>query len=321
MSLKYILRRVSSESGLSELSSNTDQRKRAIDLVNIAAEEIWEMTDLPGCLEEILVLVAADFMITLPPYVGEIRAAREKSLMHKWTLNDMRPRYQQEPWKQLWRNWRHKGYRAYQLPITNAAPLLYSIATYEDVSIVVTGRTGVSNRVSETITFLSPYPTILGTESFIEIESICDPTGNPRTYDISIQDSQETFIAMLYNNEISTRYILLDVSQYPFGGEAAGGERVMEVMYKRKLRRMANDADTFNGSDDWDNVIVDKVRQLLSEGQEGKEERAILFGQKVRIKAHEKIKHQEGGLEKEVQFTENPFYGLTKRPYSRIWRG
>ena len=323
MPLSYILRRVTSEMGLTDGSANPAQQQRAIDIINEACEAIWEETDLPNCLDEMVLNVQANFQLSIPGFVGELRAMREQALMHKWTLNDMRPHYQNEPWKQLWRNWRHKGYSAIMQPIQNAAPLIYTIATADGSSIIVTGTTAASTQVSETITF----PVGGGqfgtgaTQSFTDIRSISDPSGNPRTYDITVEDQQGNILAVLYNTDISTRYIVVDVSQYPFGGETQNNARVMEVLYKRRLRRLQNPQDTFDGTDEWDKIIVAKALQIFTESLEGKEQRALLYNAKVNDLSHKKIKTQEGGQEKEMQFAENPYYGLTKRPYSRIWRG
>lgn len=320
MPLAYILRRVSSECGLGNYTTNTQQKARALDLINIACEAIWEETDLPGSCDEVLINVLADSEMALPTYFGEIRAMREKSLMHKWTLNDMRPRYQNEPWKQLWRNWRHKGYSAIQGAIVNAAPLVLSVATPDNSIVVVTGSTAVANRVTDTFTFTAGgSQTVEGSQSFTFIESIIKITGS-NLYDITVSDINGQVLAVVYNNEVETRYIVMDVSQYPFGGETSTGERVMEVLFKKKLKLLAADTDTFPVPG-WDNIIVDRTIQAFNESKEGSEQRAMLYATKVEKQSAQKIKHQEGGIEKEIQFAENPMYALTKRPYSRIWRG
>lgn len=318
MGLNYILRRVAAEQGLAirDLTSNGPSRNRAVDLINIAAEEVWESTDLPGCLMELIINVTADSEVAIPSFIGELRAMREKSLMHKFTLNDMRPRYQQEPWKQLWRNWRHKGESATQLEITNSAPPILIIPTPDDTEITIRGATANANDVEDTIVMNAVE--VQATQPFTRIDSISKDSRNE--FDIQVMDVNSNLLAVLYNNELESRYIIVDVSQYPFGGEGASGERIMELLYKKPFYRMELDSDRFP-IPGWDNIIVDKTLQYYNEGQEGKEQRALLYAAKVTKKSAEKVKHKEGGQEHEMQFAENPFYGLTKRPYSRIWRG
>lgn len=317
MALNYILKRIASQMGF-DYDSNPDQRLLALDQINIACEAIWEETDLPGCCNEIVINVLANNEMACPTYLGELRATREQALMHKWEIKDMRPRYQCEPWKQMWRNWRHLGKRATQLPVTNSAPLTFLTTTPDGTTVTVTGSTASANRVTDSITFDTANMKV-GVVSFTSIESIIKPDGT-NLQDIAITDSAGNVMAILYNNETETSYIVVDVSQYPFGGETQNNERVMEVLYKRRLSRLENDTDTFPVPG-WDNVIVDRTLQAFAEGEEGKEQRAILFATKVEKQSKQKIRHQEGGIEKEIQFTENPFYGITKRPYSRVWRG
>lgn len=318
MSLGYILKRVASEQGF-DYANNPGQRERALDKVWIACEAIWEETDLPGCCEEILMNVSADSEISLPSFVGDLRAMREKGLMTKWTLNDMRPRYQNEPWKQMWRNWRHLGYRAVAFQMQNTSPLTLVNPAANGAAVTITGSTTIANAVSETVVFDTANIKVTF-NSFTKIESIVRVDETPSVWDIIIKDTQENILAVLYNTDNETRYICVDVSQYPFGGELVTGQRVMEVLYKRKLRKLIADSDCFPVPG-WDNIIVDRTLQAIAESEEGKEQRAILYATKVEKQSHQKVRSQEGGIEKEVQFAENSFYGITRRPYSRIWRG
>jgi hypothetical protein len=316
MALGYILRRVAAEAGLGNLATNPGQRLRAIDIVNEACEDLWEEVDAPGSLEEAIFLVQADNELALPPFVGVMRAMREKALMKKWTLKDMRPRYQQEPWENMWRNWRVKGKSPIQATIQNAAPLTFSMAVPDNSVITVTGATAQANFVGDSVTMSASQ--VVGNLSFIDIESITKKEVN--TGDVIITDVLGNVLSIFTNDALDSMYLIVDVSQYPFGGETMSGSRVMEVLFKRPLKRLINDTDTYP-IPEWDKIIVNKTLQIMTESQEGKEQRAQLYAQKTQLLARNKVNHQEGGMEKEVQYAENPFYGMTKRPYSRIWRG
>ena len=77
MPLAYIIRRVAAEAGYSNLVNNAAQRAVVVDVINEAADEIYDTCDLPGSLKEVTLSVPANFIIALPPFVGKPRAARE----------------------------------------------------------------------------------------------------------------------------------------------------------------------------------------------------------------------------------------------------
>lgn len=98
MILNELCRRLGTEIGLKN-AGDAAQRQVLEDLINDAAEDIYNQTDLPRSLmEETFSTNTTDVVrrVTLPQRVGEIRGIRDN--YSAVTLHDMRPRYNNMPW-------------------------------------------------------------------------------------------------------------------------------------------------------------------------------------------------------------------------------
>ena len=75
-----------------------NDKDRLTVLVNAAARELYEQTDLPRALREETVQVSleATQRITLPAHMADVRGIRD--YIRGITLHDMRPRYHNYPW-------------------------------------------------------------------------------------------------------------------------------------------------------------------------------------------------------------------------------
>ena len=142
-------------------ATNSETRAQLVLWINRAAEELWDRWDLPNSLMEqtfYLGDAATDttiWRVTLPWYVGTIRAARFSQAMDALRIQDLRPRYFNRPWKQPLLTWRLIG----------QTPLLRELSEDTTLSVVrgdesvpftvsIRGATGGAQQVVETITFL-----------------------------------------------------------------------------------------------------------------------------------------------------------------------
>src|SRR6266550_519737 len=278
MSLGYIIRRVCSETGITSPGENPEHKARVHDIINQAAIEVYENKDLPISLKELYLRANSNKEISLPSSIGELRAIRQsEDYRRDWKLFDIRPRYQNEAWNNLWRNWRIKGYSAFQTEITNAAPglITYPVA---DISLTVTltGETSNSNRWTENVIINSTSNSWLA--SFIDFTSI--KKNKVTDYNVTLLDADSNELATIYADQKESRYIIVDVSLYPNLSSCSDGTYVMEVLYKPRLPRLERDDDEFP-VDGFDDVIVLKAKQLIAEDQPGNEQRAILAYNKV----------------------------------------
>jgi hypothetical protein len=264
MSLQYILKRVASIAGMS--TDNADQKAFMLDIINEAAQEIYSHKDLPVVLKEVYCKLTNGTKIALPPFVGEIRAMRSQRWNDKWSLLDMRPRYSAVDWTTKFDKVRIIGEAAIVNEITNASVLTVTVETADpELIITVVGETTTSNRSVDAITMDAVSK--LGVKSFTDIRSI---KKNKVTDDnVIITDADGNEIALIYADQLESRYMIVDVSDYPTLIDCAGqGIFVMEVLYKPRLPRMELDADEFPVMG-YDDDIVLKSKAILTEDQEG----------------------------------------------------
>lgn len=309
MGLKYILDRVSSEGGQRNLEDNPEQRAFLLTKINEAAKDVWEQTDLPGSLREVTLAILPNSVVALPAFVGEPRAIRHKPTEEVETINDLRPRYHLLPWKTMWRNWRFIGYSPVQRDVENAAPLELRIdAAESDVIVTVSGSTATARRAADAITMSGTTNT--GTVSFVDFESI--RKNQPSNNDIFVYDQNGNEMAVIYNDFLESRYIILDVSLYPnFSTDCPDGSRKMELLYKIIRKPMSLDTDSFP-VDGFDDVVALKTLELLASGEEGKEQRAILMNMKGKQQLDRLLEHKEGTIQKRVKFARNRFHDITR---------
>lgn len=76
-----------------------------------------------------------------------------------------------------------------------------------------------------------------------------------------------------------------------------------------QLSRLESDYDVFP-VDGFDDIIVMKSLQLLTEKEIGKEDRAKDMDRKVSRITAEKVQHLEGPEEKKIYFAPNPLFGM-----------
>jgi hypothetical protein len=309
MALKDILRRVMAESGFNTPDLNTAQRPYLIDKINEACEEIWEAKDLPVSLKECCVRATADRQLALPGFVGELRAIRQGcddtiNLNARMSLKDIRSKHVETEWKRLWNNWRIIGESPICIELTETAPGTIDIeATEDDLTVTITGSTLTSNRASDTITIAATSQA--WTKSFTDIVSI--RKNKVTESDIVIYDAAGDEMSIIYADQLEARFIIVDISKYPFTGacQCADGSYITEVLYKPRCPRLENDEDVFPLVG-YDNVIVLKTKQLLAEEQEGQEVRAVMMHEKAKMKVEQKIQDKTSVTRKGISFGRNP---------------
>ena len=220
MAVKQILDRVGSKMGLDP--TNPDARSVLLAYLNEAANELYQQTDLPGSIMEMVFKVNGDQTISLPSYVGKVRGVREMASMQVWHVNKMRPRYNQFNWSDMWRNIRLLNDRAIQATVTNTSVGILSVAQIEtpNVTVTLSGPTVNSTLVNETLT-LGSNASIVNTPSgqLYEVQSqnaFTDYTAVKKSavngYDITLSDVDGKVLTVIPNNQIESIYQVWDVS-------------------------------------------------------------------------------------------------------------
>src|SRR5205814_750149 len=131
-----------------------------------------------------------------------------------------------------------------------------------------------------------------------------------------IKDIEDNELAIIYNDQLKSKYELYDISRYPFGNSCAGNKQVLEILYKLPLKQFENDSDGFP-VDGFDNIIIIKTLQLIAEGEENKEERAILINTKSNQMIKQKIEDKTGQVEQSINYPRRKILGMFS-PYRNI---
>jgi len=300
MGLKYVLKQAGLKMGLDP--SDADQRGVLLRFANEAASEMYDQADMDGSLWEQLFQVNGDQTISLPMYVGPIRAMREYSTHVPWHPHTMRPRYNQFNWEDRWRSWRLKGISALSSVVQNEALVTLTVKAVENPPVVVSlvGPTQDASNAIDTITMDAVSKT--GTQNFIDLISFKKDRIN--NYDITMLDTDGNTLSLLQNNLLEAKYRIVDVSLYPWSNTAVGPvDHYMEVLYKKTLPWFENDEDEYPAQG-YDNIWVNKMLQLWAEEQE-KGEVAAGYDAKATRSMTRKIEDQKRGAEEIATLSEN----------------
>lgn len=239
-----VLERVAVDTGLHA----TQQRAQLERILNIAAREIYQELECDRIYREVSCLVGTNKIVALPPQIGELRGLRQHSTELLTTVDALSPRYVNNTQGYKLNNWRDLGESpVHTLPTNVDAIRLYS-PVLENATIVITGSTATAAFIAESVLVnVNPQFT---TNLFATIKSIT--SFSTRTVDIIIKDTEEIEIAVLYCNQKSTRYKMVDVSELFFGVDSSDGETLMDVLYKEPLTKLSADTDSFPAGDVYD---------------------------------------------------------------------
>ena len=300
MSVEYILDRVGKKLGINP--SDNHQRAIMLDYLNEAAQELYEESDMVGSLVEDSFYVQGNKTIALPSNVSSIRAIREKESKYPWNIANLTERYSRNNLEQDDRTWRIKGYEPFKVtPSSFSGMKAVVTAAMSTITVTVIGSAAGISRAFEDVALSSTSNTFSTT--FTSIESIIK--SDVCTYDISIKESDDTVVAVIPNNEKESRYLIVDVSEYPWESNAtADDEHTLEVLYKEKLPYLSKDSDEFP-ADGYDNILVNKVMQLFMEEQ-GKIEEAMLYDKKASRSMGRRNADLERGQTQKVKFDKHP---------------
>jgi hypothetical protein len=285
-----------------------NQLQTCLGYINRAAKDLHDSLEADSLMRETVLQVSTNLQVTLPSFIGDIRALREYGGYSTFPLNEIgMPRFTSDTWKYKWRNWTLKGKQPLATSILNASILTLTTNTVETIpaQVVITGRTTNSKRIAETVIVNALMVQTLN--SFEAIDSITSSTLG-RTYNITIQDIAGNVLAILYNTDSKTQYILVDVARYNWSAQTGDGvTTLVEVLYKTKFTKFYNLTDEFP-ADGYDDGIAYKAVELWYHGQEGKEQDALMFRAKALEVINNTTANAEKGELRKLAFAETPTY-------------
>jgi len=332
MSVEYILDRFGKKIGMSP--SDTSQRGLLLDYLNEAAQELYEQSDMPGCLEEAEFYVQGNKTVAMPPNVYAIRGIREKAGTNaEWETEALTARYRENSWETNHNKFRVKGYSPLKISlptsITEAANSTnklivkaFGITTISDdfevvvktpyseaFLVSVAGLSAVTNATSAATATLAPANAVTVTD-IISFARTLEPTATSGLVQLLDYVDNTIVYAEILSNSMESRYLIIDVSEFPFSSSAEQDDsHTLQVLYKKTLPRLQNDTDEFPAIG-YDNILVSKCMELFLEEQ-GKVEEAILHDRKATRSLSRRQADLERGQEQMVVFKRHNHDKLT----------
>jgi len=323
MSVEYILDRFGKKIGMSP--SDTSQRALLLDYLNEAAQELYEQSDMPGCLEEAEFYVQGNKTVAMPSDVYAIRGIREKAgINNEWETEALTARYRENSWETNHNKFRIKGYSPLKISlptsITEAANSTNKLivktfgitTTSDDFEVVVktpyseaflvsvTGLSAVTSAISSATNTLAPANNVAITD-IISFSRTLEPTATSGLVQLLDYADNTIVYAEILSNSMESRYLIIDVSEFPFSSTAGQDDsHTLQVLYKKTLPRLQNDTDEFPAIG-YDNILVSKCMELFLEEQ-GKVEEAILHDRKATRSLSRRQADLERSQEQKVVF-------------------
>jgi hypothetical protein len=313
MSVGYILSQAGAKISLNPALPS--DRVVLLRYLNEAARELYDQSDMIGIMMEQVFKVNGNQTISLPYYVGPVRAARKylfgSQAMH---IHQMRPRYNQINWKDMWNNLRIRNTQALMATIQNISVGILTVATVENppTSVTLVGPTSSSSQIQETIVMDSTIKQTVN--CFTDYITVMKPNG-VNTYDITLSDVDGNVLTIIPNCMQEANYQILDVSQWPFFNTNSSNPfaNYLEILYKKALLYLFNDSDCFPSKTNYDDILVNKMMQLYNEEQ-NKSDIALAYDSKATRSLARKQEDQNRGTEDEIALARDPH----DRTYARV---
>ena len=295
-----------------------------LDYLNEAAQELYEQSDMPGSLEEAEFYVQGDKTVAMPADVYAVRSIREKAGSNvMWDAEPLTARYRENNWDTNHSKFRVKGYSPLKvsLPtaITGAANSTnklivrtYGITTtdddyevviktpYSEAFLVSVAGPAVASATSSTNVTLAPSNAVVITD-IISFARTLKPTATVGVVQLIDYADNSIVYAEIPSNSMESRYLIVDVSEFPFSSSAEEDDsHTLQILYKKALPRLQNDTDEFPAPG-YDNILVSKCMELFLEEQ-GKIEEAILHDKKASRSLARRQADLERGQEQKIVF-------------------
>ena len=276
-------------------------RTTALREINYAWEELWNTDDLPDSLFEIsLVPSSTTGLLSLPYYVGQIRAVKEHDSHARITLETPRPYYHDGRYDLSPYTWRILGSSPLRTSITNASPLTLTIAEPETEEFTVTleGPTDNAARSAEVATFAIGETSKVTTKCFTDITSATKDMITKANVNLSGANSED--YGYIPNDDFEARNILAQITERC--GTICTSCACYDVLYKRKVPLLLNEG----ASVPFQQVLMTKTLEWITLPKDGGEVKADIFGQKARSLLEANV-NSNTGVEKRLDLPINPF--------------
>jgi len=306
-----VITRVSADTGY----SLTQQRTTLLTLLNSAAREMYDSLECNHIYREVTCVVPRNKLVSLPSLIGDLRGMRAHTEDLPFPLQSISaPRYVDERWNYKVRNWRELGHSPVHTYIASIGVLniLPYGAVFGNQVLRIAGQNPDAERLEESV--------IINSNS-LQTVNVFGPTlfsiscHQPRDFNIQIKDVDNNEIAVLYNTENETRYLIVDVSEVFWSVDTTADESLIDICYKHPLWYFTKDTDVFPAGSRYDgawyHLCMHKYFNPMENRQEeSTNQRALYSAALVEAKGG-----AEQNIEKKLSFGRNKYYGLFRRPF------
>lgn len=200
------------------VAQDAQSRAALLRRVNGAAKELYDTVEISYILKEQTFIVPPGDIhrITLPHYVGQIRAVRFSNLVpHNIEVTDLAPRYHETPWINPYNRWRLMGKNALSQTLVMDERLTFRTDLPNDIGIPITtkGRTTSSSNKTETV-FIEPGKLDATTTSqWLADHEIGAVIKNVTIADVEVVgEASGTVYAIIPDRLQSVQHIVLDIN-------------------------------------------------------------------------------------------------------------
>lgn len=236
MILKDLLEQVATVTSVSD-------RDTLVEIVNRAASEIWESTDLPGSLYECYFnLEEGDKYITLPHYVHAIRGVKPCGDYDAAELNTPTPAFNDGAYTHSRWRWRILRITPLLENIEEATTLkIRAVVPVEDeVILSLAGPTDIAERGNESILFSIGDQEKFTVGRYKSLDLLVKDIKTPMNF--LIYDGSDKLVAEIANNMLEAKNTLIQVYDNCSSALITG---CCAVLYKPTLPPLIEDLDTF----------------------------------------------------------------------------
>lgn len=300
------------------VQSRTDMTSRDDILreINYAWAEIWNSDDLPNSVFEISVSPADNTpRITLPYFVGFLRAVKANLGRIRVDLNTPRPYYQDETYNQSPYTWRILGKHPLSRTIENATRLKFTVAEAQTMQFTVTviGTDDHGAEVRDQIVFAVGDLEKFSNKNFTDVSGISKDKFT--TCNVNIlglyTDSADVDYGFIPNLEYEVWNTVIQVTDKCT--QCCTNCRCFDVLYKRTPPLLYYDEQPVQ----FQEVLMQKTLEWITVPKEGQEKLAEFYANKGRALLTN-YNHNDQAVEKKMDIGRNTFCSYTGSGSSKI---
>ena len=162
------------------------------------------------------------------------------------------------------------------------------------------GLSAVTDATASATSTLAPSDDVIITD-VISFARTLEPTATSGLVQLIDYADNSIVYAEIPSNRMESRYLIVDVSEFPFSSSAEQDDsNTLQILYKKALPHLQNDTDEFPAPG-YDNILVSKCMELFLEEQ-GKVEEAILHDKKASRSLARRQADLERGQEQKIVF-------------------